>query len=776
MSLQLNEMGQEARRLVSNRLAEGYKIVGLHNYTNCTGKIIYSRIRLKRQEEKIILPFHQQENGEYVLSEPDFRGGGKPIYRLHDLANDNSSTVYIVEGETCADRLSDMGLLSTTSGSWNSAKKADWSILKGRTVIVWHDADDVGLKYAKDVTEILFKHGCNVKWVDIRGLNLPIGGDCVDWLHAHPSSRHEEICQLPIMTPLGVACADSNADVNAGFPRFEVNDDGVFYCKSITDSEWLCSWLVIRALTRDDSGINWGRVLEFRDADKVSRQWTMPMELLGGNGDELARELLRLGLRIAPGSAIKKCLVEYITNADTADRARCVLKTGWHDKCFVLPHKVFGISNEIVLLQSDSHIATDYCLLGTLEGWQKHVAEKCIGNSRLILAVSVAFAAPLLSIVCAESGGFHLRGISSSGKSTALIIAASVWGGRSYVQNWRATDNGLEGLAMQHNDTLLVLDELSQVDPRHAGEVAYMLANGQGKVRAGKSGAARQRYTWRLLFLSSGEISLASHMMEVGKKAKAGQEVRMVDIPADAGCEKGIFECLHEHNQADHFADSLKLACNKHYGIAGDTFLHKLVMEDEKTLHTKLQNLQASFMNEIPENMHGQVKRVAQRFALVAAAGEIATDLGITGWRSGTVITAIKKCFDDWLSERNGVESSHEHELILEQVRHFFQENVGRFDVFDNESQYEKRQIPHRCAGYRDGNGNYYIFPKTFKDEICKGLSSQKDVIKVVEQCGWLVPDAKTKSAYSSVWVPSQSKTIRIYHFSNKVIGESKKD
>lgn len=763
---------QEAQMLVKKHLAEGYEITALHTYTTSFGKLSHWRIRLKNQAEKIIYPMHQDDNGKFVLSEPEFINNQKPLYCLHDLTINKSDPVYIVEGESCVDKLIEMGLLATTSGSWNSAKKADWSCLKGRSVIIWHDADDVGLQYAKDVTEILSNLDCSIEWIDINNLNLPDGGDCIDWLEAHPNATQDDIKKL-LICPAQRSNENDSEKVKANYPRFEVKENGVFYCKNIDDSEWLCSWLVIRALTRDANGINWGRVLEFKDADNITRQWTMPMELLGGNGDELARELLRLGLRIAPGSAIKKCLVEYITNVETIERARCVLSTGWHGKCFVLPHKVFGVSNELVLLQTDTHVATDYCVTGTLENWQKDVAAKCIGNSRLILAISLAFAAPLLNITRSESGGFHLRGESSTGKSTALFVGASVWGGRNYVQNWRATDNGLEGLAMQHNDTLLVLDELSQIDPRYAGEVAYMLANGQGKVRASKNGTARQRYSWRLLFLSSGEISLSSHMLEAGKKAKAGQEIRMVDVPANADCKMGIFECLHEFTQPNIFADYLKVACDKYHGIAGDSFLKRLVLEDELSLHTKIQNLQNQFMKTIPENTHGQIKRVAQRFALVAAAGEIATNFGITDWQAGSSLTSIKKCFDAWLSERHGSDSSHEHEMILEQVRHFFQENAARFDIFDNEQEYEKRPIPHKCAGFRDSKGNYYVFTKTFKDEVCKGIGSQKDVIKVIEECGWLVPDGKSKSAYSSIWVPTKGKTIRLYHFSSKIIGES---
>jgi putative DNA primase/helicase len=771
-----NATPEQAAQIFSrNYIAIGFKLEGIHQYSHENGNPIYWRLRLKNSQtgEKKIWPMHIQNDGNYALTEPEFPSVIKPIYRQNDIKNNPHEPVWITEGELCADALSKMGLIATTSGSWNSAVNADWTILAGRDVKIWRDANEVGLKYAVQVTDILLKLECSVKWIDIKKLNPPDGGDCVDWLSEHPSASKEDILQLSLIEPPDFHKNNQSSEIPVNYPRYEVKVDGVFYCKDVNDSTWICSWLIIKALTRDADGINWGRVLKFKDADHVERQWTMPMELLGGNGDELAKELLRLGLRISPGSQVRKLLVEYITNSETSERARCVLRTGWHEQCFVLPNKVFGSSNEIVLLQSDSHISTDYCSSGDLLDWQMNIAAMCAGNSRLTFSVSLAFAAPLLKLVRGESGGFHLRGESSTGKTTALLVAASVWGGKSYVQNWRATDNGLEGLAAQHNDTLLILDELSQIDPRYAGEVAYMLANGQGKARASKSGSARQRLNWQLLFLSSGEISLASHMLEAGKKAKAGQEVRMIDIPADAGCGKGVFDTLHDFLQGAIFSESLKVSCDKFHGIAGDSFLNKLVLADLPSLHTKIQNLQMDFMQQLPLNTHGQVKRVALRFALVAAAGELATAYGVTGWQCGEAIKAVKRCFESWLNTRDGGIGSHENEVTLDQVRHFFQENSARFDVFDDAQKFAHQMIPHRCAGFRKCDGDFYVYPKTFRDEICKGLGSPKDVAKIVEKCGWLLPNNKDKSAYSSVWVPTQGKTIRLYHFSSNVIGES---
>ena len=70
------------------------------------------------------------------------------------------------------------------------------------------------------------------------------------------------------------------------------------------------------------------------------------------------------------------------------------------------------------------------------------------GIQGLSSPLCAAFAAPLLHHTRSESGGYHFVGPSSTGKSTALIVAGSVWGGGGtggYVRSWRTTANGLEG-------------------------------------------------------------------------------------------------------------------------------------------------------------------------------------------------------------------------------------------------------------------------------------------------------------------------------------------
>jgi putative DNA primase/helicase len=175
----------------------------------------------------------------------------------------------------------------------------------------------------------------------------------------------------------------------------------------------------------------------------------------------------------------------------------------------VLPRETIGDGAERIVFQSESQIENTFTMKGTPEQWRDRVGALCVGNSRWLcggLCLCRAAVAP----------GWHgerrhsLSGRQFQRQDHSLKVAASVYGGPGYLQRWRTTDNALEAIAAQHCDCLLILDELAQVDPKTAGECAYMLANEQGKARATRTGTPRARQTWRLLFLSAGELGLST--------------------------------------------------------------------------------------------------------------------------------------------------------------------------------------------------------------------------------------------------------------------------
>ena len=85
-------------------------------------------------------------------------------------------------------------------------------------------------------------------------------------------------------------------------------------------------------------------------------------------------------------------------------------------------------------------------LEAALEDWRENLGCMCSGTSRLLFLASSAFAGPLRALIDAGSGGFNINGLTSSGKTTALLVAGSILGGggpNGYLQTWRATANAL---------------------------------------------------------------------------------------------------------------------------------------------------------------------------------------------------------------------------------------------------------------------------------------------------------------------------------------------
>jgi uncharacterized protein (DUF927 family) len=310
----------------------------------------------------------------------------------------------------------------------------------------------------------------------------------------------------------------------------------------------------------------------------------------------------------------------------------------------------------MVLFQTQFETEHYLNVRGTVDEWRENVGRYCCGNSRLIVPVSCSFAGPLLPLMGAsESGGIHLVGPTSIGKSTALLVGGSVLGGgarNGFVRSWRATANGLEAIAELHNNLCLYLDELSQVDPREAAETAYLLGNGSGKTRMSRSISARKMLSWNLLYVSAGEITLADHVQTAGKRIKGGAEIRLLNVDADAGAGLGLFENIHGAESADAFARQLKDAAQRFYGAPLRAYLN-FITRNRHAAEAAIRNFQADFLGRhVPAGASGEVFRAAQRFGLIAAAGELATEAGITGWNPGEATEAAARCLKSWIAGR----------------------------------------------------------------------------------------------------------------------------
>ena len=730
----------------------------------------------------------------------------RPLYGLDLLAARPDADVILCEGEKAADAagklLPDSVAISSMNGA-QSPNKTDWTPLEGRKVRIWPDHDEPGTQYAKTAASLAYAAGAvSVEILDLSSLadELPKGWDAADALsdgwtpeRLADGARWVETAS-PFAFSGGTEGTGGTFSNGAGYsgspgenpqgtegtaktkpavdrPGFSIQEGFTGYGKpglwwhGLKDEteidQWICSPLYADALAHGERDADYGLLLRFRNASGREREWTMPMHMLKGAGEELRGELLNLGVRIDPSS--HRLLNAYLMSRYPKRRVLAATCIGWHSggTVFVLPNRIIGTGD--VRYQSEQADHDEFTQAGTFDGWRSEIAARCTGNPMLAFAVSAALAGPLLARVHRTGSGFHFVGDSSTGKSTQLIAGASCWGGSGFIRTWRATGNGLEGIAAALNDTALILDEISEADPREIGGTIYAIGNGTGKSRAARTGKAREVRRWRVILLSSGERTLTATMAEGGKRAKAGQEARLLDVPCTR--RYGVFDKLHDMADGRAFADGLKASANRNYGHSGPAFIERMI-SDPRDYGDYLAQITALDEFASETSLEG---RAAGAFALAAMAGELAIEWGILPWPEGEALDAAVIAYIAWKEQRG--KGQTETRQILQAIADFIaRHGDSRFSALhpkkDDEptpyGSYPKKDdatVYNRAGWWKDdANGErIYLFTPAGLREASEGFDLRR-VLDALDDSGWIAEhDTDKRSKKTKAQGRSQS-------------------
>jgi putative DNA primase/helicase len=563
-------VGEAATRLMGRQPDNFWR------YYNANRELLFAVVRWDTQDGKKILPMSwvrhaDGREGWSFKAHPIPR----PLYRLNDLARSPNASVAIVEGEKCADAAREVFpdcIVTTSPGGANAAAQADWkSLAQSENVLVWGDADEAGNAYTERVASTLHRLGVpKIRVVDAEALarrtpdgakrEPPLGWDVADaleegWTGAALRNAVEQ--HVKTWTPVSprTRWPDGFEMTANGLARIEKNEDDV-------EGSLFTGPFTVLGEGRDRSGAGRGLWLVWKDRDGHEQRGFVRHADLVGDGVDWLKDLNDRGFY---GPIIRKrigWLRLALYGCRPASRITMVRRTGWFGSVFVLPHKTIGnTEGDKIMFDGRADIAR-YAERGSLEDWKNHVATLASRNSRLIFSISTAFAGPLVDLLDEGSFGFNHMGPSSIGKTAALIASGSVWGGGGplgFAYTWRATDNGAEGIFCAHSGTLMALDEHGQLPAEVAGPITYMFGNGHGKSRAARNGEARRISEWRGVLHSTGEVGVATKIEEAGRgrRAKAGQLVRLVDLPADANKGLGLFDDCYGNPAAD-FAQRLR--------------------------------------------------------------------------------------------------------------------------------------------------------------------------------------------------------------------------
>ena len=529
-------------------------------------------------------------------------------------------------------------------------------------------------------------------------------------------------------------------------PHFEIDNRGVWWVNVRTDKDGdiiesepllLSDPIDIIGTGQDNDGAYY-RIIKFKD--KITRQQktaALPQaEIAGGKCWE------RLGfysLFIESNPTKRQKLADYLQKEGSQTAFTITDRAGWHEDSYIMPSGETITATDkdpAIIYNGDTSQAKAYQPNGELTDWQQSIARYAVGNSRLCLALGASFAAPLLSLLNEESGGFHLMGDSSDGKTTAAKVALSVWGKPSgSLLSWSGTKIGFSNTAAARNDGLLVLDEIGQASPHVIGDTVYSVMNGINKVQGAKQGGNRALSRWKVMMFSTGEKTPDSILKHHKGDWNAGQAARLPSIRAAA--QYGIYDTLHGFEDGALLSEHIAQSAEKYHGTAGRLFIRQLLDDLEQAKQHATERM-AAFMATIPE-LSGQARRVAKRFAIAAAALELAAP--VTGLPVGVGMAGVKKCFDEWL-EANGA-GKHEDRRIIEQAEDFIAQHAlgTRFMEWSDKSTNKDH------AGYRKQEGEkleLWVIRRVFADEIAQSFDEAK-VCRVLADNGLLKYNHKNR-------------------------------
>lgn len=264
----------------------------------------------------------------------------------------------------------------------------------------------------------------------------------------------------------------------------------------------------------------------------------------------------------------------------------------------------------------DAQLAGAFRAQGSLKAWLK--AMKLVRRYPVVnFAVLASLAAPLLHILNAPNIIVDLSCETSTGKTTALKVAASVWGNpddRSpspLVRSWDATRVYVERSAGLLHSLPLLLDETKRAkDPRQVSQFLYDYAQGQGKGRGSIKGT-RGSSTWRGVLISTGENKAVDFAAGDG-----GAHARVISI---AGKPLG----KATPNKTRRIARLMSIL-ESNYGHAGLLFLQYLISKRKRwpKWQKRYQNFRREYEQEAGTN--SVALRQASYFAAIRLAGFLA--------------------------------------------------------------------------------------------------------------------------------------------------------
>ena len=444
-------------------------------------------------------------------------------------------------------------------------------------------------------------------------------------------------------------------ELDAG--QYNVDDGGIYTIDQFGNYHVICHqpvipFEVLRNIDTGEEKLN----IAFRSRGEW-RELVVSKEILYNSRS--ISQLVKCGIDISSETA--KDMVSYFQEIEALNRNALPLKKSVGRLGYIGDEGFSPYVGELTFdgEQNYSHIFKAIRSQGDYEQWKK-IAIECREKSltaRIVLAAS--FASALIQPLGGLPFFVHLWGVDSgTGKTVALMLAASVWGSPEmgeYIQTFNSTEVGHEKTAAFLNSLPFLIDELQLSKDSHGRSRfdVYRLAQGVGRTRGTKSGGIERTPTWRNTILTTGESPI------VNGSAGAGAVNRVIDI-----------ECTAE-NVVIEDGMGVSAALKQNFGYAGRSFISAI---SQPGAIAKLKEVYNDYFKELCQGDTTEKQAMAAAMILTA---DMAADAAV--FRTGK-ITTVKE-ISEYLKTKKSVSTGERGYLY---ICSWVAANRNRFDLVDN--------------------------------------------------------------------------------------------
>lgn len=407
-------------------------------------------------------------------------------------------------------------------------------------------------------------------------------------------------------------------------PQYEITASGrILYTTGTKRAEVSPALIAPRRLTVDADTGEYQVEVVWRDPSKGWVGHWVSREALADT-----QKLTRLARVGAPITAKNKglvcewlgaCIQEWGASIEQVPTSSTL---GWREKGFLWGSEIIGeVSARLDTTDPGrAQLVAGYKSAGTWQGWVDQVARPALAHPSTAIMLWASLVPALLKwIPDAPNFLVDLAGETSQGKTTALKIAASVWGDPSeqggLVWSWDASPTWIERAASLCHGFPVILDDSKRARTSTVGQIVYAVAQGQGRGRATIEGLQKGAQ-WRTVLLSSGEQPLTAY------------------CAADGGAGARVLTFWGSPLGSAREAQDIKAGVSDHHGHLGPRVVKVLLEEleqDPDCLRSSYRDLLAKVQDWLAERgaEGAVVQRVAAYMALLQLARQAALYAGL---------------------------------------------------------------------------------------------------------------------------------------------------